>query len=349
MNFKTYYLSEDSVQNLMRPKDSLAENLYRLYEIEYKYSMIKQNYSQIAQRNPRRADRIMDMLAEAASKTAKDIAHRLEPIYEKWLSSHVLTDPKEWARQRMESWDSQDELLRSIRQEILMQKGSSGDTIPFRYLENNLSGISDSRMQSDYPNLFNLGQTIKEEEIDFHREDEEHDLADELEQQEISDFLSNQIQDFGLVEWFNSIDFTFVDGATPEETIIELKALLQFPVWYEQWEEEGIDQTREEVEDAYDSLKEFVSGMWTKETVGEGFFQQMNWIIQITHQTGGLIEDYAERYGGENIDYEYFGRLSNLDPNSEGWNADLQDMGIDVSGSENIEVGYDFVEPRTMR
>lgn len=346
---KDILIFEEFINNLRYPEDTLRENLYRLYEIEYKYSMIKNNYSQIAQRNPRRADNLLNILKRGAANTAQDIAQRLEPIYSKWLENHALDDPHAWARSRTDKFFDERGYspLRVVKigmqdVEDYSSEVGAGGSIPYNYLMDHLGGMSESKLKNEFPALYKTGKTMMEERAQFNDTQPQADMS-------VPEFLAEDMSDFGVAEWFEGIDFSYVSGVSARDVARELYAALTFPAWYSYWQRKGIDETREAVEDAYSTLQEFQDGYWTPDTVGTGFFQEMNRLIQVTHQTGSLIEDYVEQYGGEEIGYEYFDTLSNLDPDAEGWNEELRDIGINIDSITNIDVGYDYQEPPMMR
>jgi len=72
--------------------------------------------------------------------------------------------------------------------------------------------------------------------------------------------------------------------------IIELNQHIVFPLWYDYWSAQGIDETRAMVEKAYQSLQ-------NASNIDE-FHLALEVAIQTCHQNGSIL-DYLEEYGRE--------------------------------------------------
>jgi hypothetical protein len=80
-----------------------------------------------------------------------------------------------------------------------------------------------------------------------------------------------------------------------EEICLEFYANLIFPLWYEYWSSQGIDETRETVETIYDNLKNVSSDV-------EQLTAAVNMGLNAVHQTGKMVEYLSQDTGDYDIE-----------------------------------------------
>ena len=110
--------------------------------------------------------------------------------------------------------------------------------------------------------------------------------------------------------------------------IREFYEYIIFPIWYEHWKYQGIDETRENVQEVYNML--------VRAKTPEDSHMAILRAIQTSHQTGDMIE-YLEEYGGEEDIYpdkikDLMEDLTNGSMNSI-WDKQLEEIGVVIPKS----------------
>ncbi len=258
--------------------NSFVFALERLYELEYKYSMIKRSLSQEEIENPfdftnpirfsgmkRRKENILKRLEEELKKTIAFVAKPIIKTFKKWLDNHAILDPIQWAKQRIITEEdtpmSIDEAVDAMLYEY------------FHYASANYPGIFGFNATSSktyvlpvfirelskkiyqMPLLSQYFAEIKKEMIKNAEQEAQDQLYNnkrkptknqitQKEKELIENYnnleLEEYIQEYYGLNYFNE----FIDGSknlgfNPMEIIAEIYAAMVFPQWIARWEQKG--------------------------------------------------------------------------------------------------------------
>lgn len=315
--------------------DKLEEAFRTLYEIEYKYNML---FNKPFKGLEKRKYNILKILESAADSIIEKLAQTFEDVFADWLKRHAILEPEKWAEQRVEEWTDMgedndiiwgyliDEYLRyklggSYRKDrkaisaIMDETREKINKMPF--LKQRLSEYSYDEKENMYNDLEYEGYEEFGER--WNKEFESEDEAREF----IDDFEPDPENSIVFEDW-DSFE-NLVIGS--DRVLVELYEHLVFPLWYGKWKAEGIDTTRELVEEAY-KMTQSINSMPTKKKFGV-----INHIINVNHQNGPMMEYYQDRFG---ISKNFLDLLS-AEP-EEGheeyflgdWNDELREIGVDI-------------------
>ena len=102
-----------------------------------------------------------------------------------------------------------------------------------------------------------------------------------------------------------------------EEILVEFYQNAVFPVWFQHWESEGIEATRDRIEEIYEELQKIQNVPINDQ------FLTINLATNATHQTGDMMDQYEQQY---RITKNELDSLS--DHNAEDWDTELRRMGV---------------------
>jgi hypothetical protein len=383
-------LIEGEIGYFMVDRDDLAPNLTQLYEIEYKYSMLKhRTFIGL----PQRKKNIIKYLEKYASKLIKVAAGQLLGVYEEWLSHHAITNPEAWAKDRVEQSEyygfaGQLEVMSSEYDRYSYEK--LDDTIidaidDMKELKSNLRAIYKDISQMDKDELYDLENTRDEiqasiDELDVKVEElkqELSDIEDEYDNEDDEDKkvelvarrgeiqieinyqddtvrsnleadlsdLEGEIEEFESrvkdAEDIDGVDLVYAvreyseDGTvlgslkninlSHEQLVLMVTELYQycvFPMWFDFWRARGIVQTREKLEVAAKDLERMErQGFRDRKTFG-----RFNEILNMTHQTGSMVEYVQNIY--PDVTEDFLEDLSDMDTSE--FDDDLRKVGVDI-------------------
>ncbi len=296
-------------------KDSLSEMLYSLYELTYKYQYLQtHNFKG----HPTRLQNILKNIESSAKLVIADIVDILQPCFEGWLADHAILSPKNWATKRAEDWEqSSGSSIESIANAILIETDKKGDFFA------EIHRLDEPINSGQAPVLSKYFETIKNEFADL---DEDENSSQNYDDMIFSDFYSDfygggldQLKEFlKNVSQFYSL----------KEVFVEILQFVCFPVWYEFWKPQGIDQTRQRLENAYQMIKAIES-----QPIKQAFVN-INIIINTCHQTGDML-DYITNYTHDSKG-EIRHAMETLS-NSSGfpdWDLDLQNVGLQLPAKQ---------------
>jgi hypothetical protein len=335
------------IWNVQFSEDDVGELILAVYELEYKLSMAK--FLQF-KGMPKRKENIINNLSKQTAIVANLLKNKLLEVYDNWLGDHALLDASVWADGRVKHLKDH-----SVTEKI---ESTLGELSSYsRQL-----GYSDSKDRSDFgPALReamrsnNIATTeffnkLAEEYIEENRVYVEEDLASryddveyfndefdtELEDEdEIRDYISNMSDD-ELVEKLdllsNFIDLgvkEFINLYGNEDKIIKfMNEYYVFPLWYEKWSAEGIDETRENIEEVRERLNK------SNPNSLSSFLSDINIAINTAHQTGNMTDHMYSEYELE----ELLTVLTKTNTYTKKWNKDLKEVGFTVPEIMNQEV-----------
>lgn len=291
---------------------TFSSKIKELYELEYKYSMLN-NKPFLG--SLQRQENISNQLEKNIKIIGHEIRDQLMTTLKNWLNKHALLSSGKWADERVndaiETTDGNQgiyilvDVLREYNKYI-DETGRDKKTIFY------LIDIASQDINSyPYLKLF-LEQYAVEGYVEWLKE-EIYDNLDDF------NFRYNKsFKDVDeAIEWAeeqNSIEnvdinemlYLFTGG--DEETIMnqidsngqpfqiaqEFYKNLVFPLWYEYWSSQGIEETRENIEEIYDYLKK------SKNQIGD-LMASINMGLNAVHQTGSMLDYLSEDTGDNNL------------------------------------------------
>jgi hypothetical protein len=307
----------------------IEKHLCTLYELEYKYNTMKLNgFSG----HPKRKMVMLSKLRSAAEPSLEYVKTALTKLYEKWLGAHAITNPEEWAiarvRGNLETGMKMDEAIEIMLGEYF--RYTDGNSFYFSQeakrrmkMESTLLNFLNQLSTSGDPALNNLEEGLKQDRL--------NDIADQMsyveEDSEEYQWLEQQQEqvennEYNLSDYLDGYGTEMVSTMIDEDILISMYENFVFPAWYNKWKAEGIDGTRELVEEAYERIK----------SIGQGDFSEdltnINIALHTSHQTGDMIE-YMWEYAGEELDKNFLDDLSEIDERLiEEWDQQLREVGV---------------------
>ena len=315
----------------------LPAELYNFYELEYKYSMLKNKpFSGL----PVRRENMMNQLRSRLVSVSLELRYRLINVYGEWLSRHAILNPEEWGKARAKegsgyaaeqfdaaAWEyikykkynnksvppgAAGQGAREIMTEI--ERNPSSFPSVAKILETSIDGykqmLEDELYGDGYESFGERwGQTFQtEEQAQFFIDNLNPDTYDLLSYSGIEslDSLANVSQNLDM--W--------------EEVLADINAKLIFPHWYAYWSAQGIDDTRANIEDIYITLQK------VNPESAEELSTICNRAINAAHQTGSMLE-YLQKSAGEESDSldEVMKYLSSSESHAK-WDEQLTAVGV---------------------
>tara|TARA_Y100000310_G_scaffold55023_1_gene50435 strand:+ start:17301 stop:18392 length:1092 start_codon:yes stop_codon:yes gene_type:complete len=344
---------------------SFIDELNRVYELEYKRSMIINNEFQgMEERKYNIIQKLEDELWEAIG----NVKGTLLSVFSTWLKSHALTNPEQWAQARFDGLDEkfgeemygeggEEQILQSTISEYMEYKNPGGNKFdPYHRgpsLETGFSQIIQEMSSS--PEMFPSLQPIQDLYIEGEREYLYNAASSDVD--EINDRFNTEFEDTdtdGAMEFIENVDLSDLDisdyiygtdmesfirlmqqaGVSLGQFVTEINQNLIFPLWYGKWSQEGIDDTRAIVEDIYKRLQT------DTRDIGQEL-ASVNIAINTTHQTGDML-DYLEDYSeaGEYSDPKEIKQV--MTQLSEGrsvprWNKELREVGVKFKRQRKVK------------
>lgn len=296
--------------NIFPDSDSLLDMLFSVYEWEYKYHKIKNSQNT----NKVRKEKVLERIEREVTKLLFTVADKLLVVYNDWLSSHALTNPEEWAKVRymsgLKSGMPVQHILTNALNEYRRYADASPEQAYYRFIYTNYAELSEKIQE-----IITLKKNAIQEDINI--EDDPDELS-YLQSQlnEINQiYLSNPNQVISYLDYeelMEDVVLTSILEEDPEELIVNFLENDVFEMWYLYWGAQGIDETRERVEQMANELNN-IGGKPLSEK-----FTIINKALNTAHQSGSMMEYVQEEY---DIGFDELNKLSNLDTNK--WDTDL--------------------------
>ena len=276
--------------------DLLEDQLTRLSELEYKYSYVS-HVSASVSRN----------LENQIEECCKLIAKMLLPVFEDWLKDHAILNPYDWATARVKYWTDSGESLETA---VSNMEGEFE-----RYSNEKVKGIIHYISNCDH---FNWDKAPRFKEFieavieDYEANQEQEDGEDAPQPLSVEDIRIDE-----HFETLSSLIECADNNFNGEEILIEIVEQTCFVVWFQKWEQEGIEETRETLERIALNLKNI------DDFSGHDLVVKINEAICCCHQTGSFLDDYiSEKHEGVNKNLFQFlqGRQT------EDWDADCDEF-----------------------
>jgi len=301
--------------------EDMAENLETIYEWEYKKYKIEQSLGI----NPKRKDNILSIIEVNLNKVLNKVGEDLLKVFDKWLETHALLSAETWARSRLIDSHDEEFSLNMVEDEY------------YRYLDE--IGEKD---QHDFKKEFFLDnlkyfKNIFEEEIEYTIQslNEELDYFKETEDEESYkntkeniEYLENlnldnpqELEEYIDTYWYfdsENLDPIIKEHPDIQEMIKNFYEKRVFPLWFDYWEQQGIVETRETIEEIDYELKNLKNKSLKDKIV------TINIALNTSHQTGSMLDYIEEEH--YNVDKFLLDELSNKDTTE--WDEDLAKMGV---------------------
>jgi hypothetical protein len=330
---------------------SFEDNLKDMAELEYKlYALNSWPFSGM----PQRQANISKKLEEELWGVLEELKPPLENTFSTWLSAHALTDPNQWAEQRMDPYGTgaydyvesigAAEALGGVVDEYLNYKHNKQyhtESIAQGFSEMLSLALQEPEKYPSIQGLSDLYARDHEEMLNNELYDQgfetfgENYLGEAFESEEAAEaWIENQAENFDLSEHMFDTgmeDFTAsleYAGISVERFMHELDQNLVFPMWMSYWGGMGIEGTRELAQEAYEMLQ---NASTRQETI-----IAINHAIDVNHQNGAMIE-HMENYSG--LDDVHPGRIKEMMDSIEGggfvpeWNEELKQIGVSIPES----------------
>lgn len=328
--------------------DIISSYIEAIYELEYKLSMAK---AFPFNGMPQRKENIIRNLENEARKVGSVVQQRLVSVYENWLEEHAILSPATWARKATEAtFDYSEETEENPWHNVLHAVAkwlSMTNKVNYRDINATTKYIEKYIWQNkeEFSPAFDayrnelldkfLVNELRDDLISqydgdlegfnttFNENLEDEDLiAPTLENMDddriIEEFEPmNNLMNFGLDE------FVEIYGAN-KELIKLIYEKIAFPAWYKYWSAQGIDETRERIENVYEQLKSASLDNLPM------FLSTINIAINTSHQTGSMT-DYMD--GGDDEIKDILNDLTSGKHYLPEWNADLEEVGFQVPDS----------------
>ena len=318
---------------------SFEDNLISLYEFEYKYATVNAKLNATTQRK----ENILNNLKVAFTESAQEVVEVLLKTFNNWLEGHALLDPDLWAKQRAStldpaieegSWEHKFDLVLS---EYARYAYSN---LPGGYYKMPMSTQFSNFIKAAFKNIDNL-PVLKSFMENTLLPEHRNYLLETLESEGLKEFNASQWKKFrskqqaeNYIEKITmdavdiddlfytfmpdkeSFDNVLANSGMENEVLQELFKVLVFPLWKAHWIALGIDETRNNVQEIYDSLNSInYSNLGNTSAI-------INIALNAAHQNGSMIE-YIEEITGED------GLKSVLDGLTRGdyahdWNEELK-------------------------
>ena len=320
------YVLKEEVNIEVKDEDGFKENLYSLYKWEYIYGIFKTNPKLETDRRYQNIKKIIEGgLNDLVTKLNEDI----KPVFEEWLENHAILSPETFAKKRTQ--DAEDIYGENAEDMI---SGFVADL--FRLDETNTRRRVDP---SEYYRFLNMRvakspemlESIKNYLIDnayqmVGEDEEDNSMQEMIDNDDLAGLFDNFTDALGGEElWIEILNY---EGVT--NTIENLYEYIYFPEWYGKWSAEGIDETREKIENIYKEIENADSyDLVTK-------LRNFNIAFNASHQTGGMIDYIGDRY---DVDKAYLDYLSNI-PEKEikEWEQELKTEVLGESHKMKVKI-----------
>lgn len=317
MNIKRYIpLFEDSLieQKLLESIQSISvsselyDNLYTMYEWEYKLSVLKRKFQKMQKR---RFDNIILQIHKKLKPILDHITDKLAYVFKKWLDTHAITSPRTWAERRAEEIvDNYDvkNLLRHPFYEYTRYTTPKGNT-KTAFVQKVLEALE--------------GTHFFDEMVDLELSDLEDQVEGTRDEEDIEYYKSViQMLNTDPVEYYAEImTFDVLNTYINPDLLIKVYEKVVFPVWFKHWKAKGIVQTRKGVEKAYNDLEK----SYTEKDLSKRIMY-INIALNTQHQTGSMME-YIE--GLYDVSEKDLNHLSNMDNKEiQEWEKEIIELGV---------------------
>lgn len=317
--------------------ESFEDELRKLYELEFKYNMLR-SYPFTGME--KRRSNILLRLEKEARETIDYVANIIDDVFTQWLAGHAIMDPAQWAAARIEDseYTEPGETLNSFFGEFRNLTGQGNnymDPTPtdcyriIQYFNSNpalfeefMKFVRQDMIDMEYNNI--QGEHYETEE---EREAELAERTSFAGEMTIGDWIETYHEGAGNDQDQIIAAIEQISNFIPVDNILSgLYEDVLFPIWMEKWGPEGIEETRDTIENIHASLK----------TIGNqdiaNALSTINIALNASHQTGQMT-DYLDAHPdvGDGDVKGLLQELSSMDSESQEWLQELRAIGLQVA------------------
>ena len=321
--------------------------LKQLYEMEYKYNMVLQHFNGM----PQRKENILNNIKSSLTDAAEQVVDALKKTIYNWLQKHAILSPKTWADSRA---NDVEEMEGEIGKDGFT--GMISEYAQYAFYKNQYNPnfnpnnfwykmVREAQQHLDkFPSFKRLLELFL---LDY-KENERAQANENL--QDFSERYDKEFKDINEAELFvksltvddadieslimsDDLD-SFVSAAESQglatEILSEFYEYFVFPVWFNKWSAEGIEETRENVENVYKELENI-----SYEDTGNMMATISN-ALNVSHQNGEML-DYLEQDTNED---NLKGTLDELTAGNfiPSVNEELKEIGV-ITEEPQVEQG----------
>jgi len=287
----------------LKPEDDLLSDLQNIYELEYKYSMLK---SRPFRGTGMRRERILAKMEDQALDLCEEIAGFLLPVYEGWLYIHPL-DPQEWVEHRYGEFIK--DCLRFRDPAYLYDIFTEPRNILAKAL---LDGVEDL---GGVEGLCDFVKLMMREDKASYGGPFPWNPEDSKDRQE---YWEEQADSFGMELW----DIVFNYSIDLAEALIQyLLEEVVFVEWLNRW---NLESVVEDIKRGAETLRKLEN----KAIPVPRCFAELNVVINLTHTNGPMLDYVNEHF--PDVDAKALANLSALNPGAMGWDDELREMGVEI-------------------
>jgi hypothetical protein len=293
-----------------------------LYKFEYTYSMLRNN---AFSGNERRKANILQHVEKVFREVLEEVRNVLVAVFEEWLRHHAITDPNTWARDRVlgqgDSFDSYNEVFNSLIWEYgryahphLLRVHDGGGQLK-ELTEKDL--MNNPEMDEPLWDLMGGKEQFVEDWVQTEMDEwtsypeditERYDLEANATEDEVEFAIRERFEEMELqeaMEYFDPDFDSLLRNADPDDTesfLIAFAEYMVFPVWFDYWQPQGIEETRNRIEQMTMKLQNPNQDL-------NRAFADVNIALNIAHQTGDMTE-YIENVTQDSNLKEHLQELS---------------------------------------
>jgi hypothetical protein len=287
------------------PSEELSENLQIMYEWEYKRSVVEQDRNML----PQRKENMLNMIDKQIIPVLNKIIDSLLYVFRDWLDKHAILNPMLWAEKRFDGdmleVEDPKTILENIKYQYKEYSSDKGRDFENQFFKSNLEYL-----QSDLKLILDDIINNNIEDLEYYKEREDEESIQKQEEtinylQNID--LSNEEDRLRFYQEYldESMEFNISNNSNFKNMCINFMAKVLFPLWFNKWKEEGIVETRRNIEDLYKNLKK------SKRFPFKEKITAIHLALNSTHQTGDMMDYINEMY--HDVDNNLLDELSNTD------------------------------------
>jgi hypothetical protein len=320
----------------IKVSNDLLDNLETMYEWVYKYNKIK-DFAQKA--NPKRLKNIFKEIEKRIKPVLDNITTSLSDVFSNWLANHALNDPERWAYSRVNELEESGldlaEIVKSLKAEYERYAYSDDFAIDAiaesdelkNYLEEYKTELIDNEKATLYDE-YDYDFDNPPDEIDEDYEEDIQQLLSSIESLEETEFNHwEDCKDFIETFYGESVD-DFFDNLNYDyfgnNLALEISEKVVFPVWFDHWKNEGIVQTKNNIEKISIDLEKS-----ERERDLSKRMMTIHIALNTQHQTGGMIDYIENEYDVSKRDLDELSSMGNKGSKvMQKWDKEVGMMGI---------------------
>ena len=208
----------------------------------------------------------------------------------------------------------------------------------------------DEPVKNGQASLLNkIFENAKRELIEADTENALYDKEEYRDEEQIEAEIKQRYEEMPFSEyletWYGDDLARFLEDSSNfydlKEICIELAMFLCFPIWYGFWKPQGIDQTRQRIEKAYNMLLNIGNQPINKALA------TINIVIGSVHQTGDMLDYIADVTQDSKSEIRHAMDLITNATEFKEWDLDLQEAGVQLPTYNKPPQALPQTQPQT--